>query len=218
MSAIERQANASALESNYASEIDDALQFLKDCLSSASHPIASTKFSPDSAVFLHLLTSVCPKIPIIWVDTGYNTRDSIRYVEYLQSTLDLNLKTYRPANLNPPIAPELGTPAHDAFTYATKLEPFHQALKELEPDLWLSSLRRYQSAHRSTLAKQEAISSGLSKCYPMLDWSPAAVDAYRRVFNLPIGPDVYDPTKGLPLRECGLHTKLWSAADSQVSR
>ena len=38
--------------------------------------IASTSFSPNSAVMLHLVAQVAPDLPIVWVDSGYNTRDT----------------------------------------------------------------------------------------------------------------------------------------------
>ncbi|MFK8080711.1 MAG: phosphoadenosine phosphosulfate reductase family protein [Granulosicoccus sp.] len=197
---------------------DETLTCVEHSLKSAIRPVASTKFSPDSAVFLHMLTRISPDIPIVWVDTGYNTRDTLLFATHLTETLGLNLITFRPANAQSMEIPEIGTPAHDAFTFTMKLEPFQRAFKELQPDLWLSSLRRFQSSHRDKLSARETISPGLVKSYPMLEWSADAVELYRQKHALPSGPDVYDPTKGLPQRECGLHTRRWCATDSTIAQ
>ncbi|MFK7859340.1 MAG: phosphoadenosine phosphosulfate reductase family protein [Granulosicoccus sp.] len=214
MSVASQHIRSSDSHSHSELNIDSTLACLECELATACKPVASTKFSPDSAVFLHMLTSVLPDIPVIWVDTGYNTRDTLEFAAYLRSALDLNLMTYRPENSHPMPPPELDTPEHDSFTLAMKLAPFQRAIEELKPDIWLSSIRRFQSIHRSTLTAREVVKPGLVKSYPMLEWSADDVEHYRHKHALPLGPEVYDPTKGLPLRECGLHTKRWCSVES----
>lgn len=216
MSVASQQPHNSDSFLKFESEIDSSLACLKRELETARRPVASTKFSHDSAVFLHMLTSVLPDIPVIWVDTGYNTRDTLKFAAHLKSSLDLNLQTYHPVDFQPIALPEIDSPEHDSFTFALKLAPFQQAIDEINPDLWLSSLRRFQTKHRSELPGREVIEPGLVKSYPMLEWSADCVDYYRQKHALPLGPDVFDPTKGSPLRECGLHTKQWCAEDSII--
>ena len=57
--------------------------------------VLSTSFGIQSAVMLHLVTQVVPKIPVVWVDTGYLPVETYRFAEDLTSRLDLNLKVYQ---------------------------------------------------------------------------------------------------------------------------
>jgi len=79
-------------------------------------------------------------------------------------------------------------------------------LQSLDADLWISSLRRCDSAHRKSLEHFEVLNHHLVKAYPLLDWCADDLDTYLHENDLPKGPDCYDPTKGEPMKECGLHT------------
>ncbi len=37
---------------------------------------ATTSFGPNAAVMLYLITKVDPRISVVWVDSGYNVRDT----------------------------------------------------------------------------------------------------------------------------------------------
>ena len=104
--------------------------------------------------------------------------------------------------------PGLDEPEHAPFVETVKLEPFRRALETLGADAWLTSLRREGSAHRAALETFSNGAPGVVKVAPLLDWSEADVLRYASEHELPIGPDCYDPTKGEPMRECGLHTSL----------
>src|SRR5690554_1424520 len=58
--------------------------------------MASTSFSPNSAVMLKLITDVAPQLPIVWADSGYNVPDTYRVAEQLIKLLKPNLKVYIP--------------------------------------------------------------------------------------------------------------------------
>ena len=60
------------------------------------HTIVTTSFGPFSAVMLHLATRVQPDIPVVWVDTGYNTRETYLYAEKLIQDLKLNIRVFIP--------------------------------------------------------------------------------------------------------------------------
>jgi len=174
-------------------------------LTNSRTPIMTTKFTEDSIVLLHLVTQICPDIPVVWVDTGYNSRATLSYAAEIIDKLSLSMHTYRPRDHVITIPPELDSPEHESFVREVKLEPFGRALTELRPDAWFSSLRRYQSDHRSALPVFDVLANGILKISPMLEWSAASVSQYCDDHALPIGPPCYDPTKGEPLRECGLH-------------
>lgn len=202
------RSKASAL--NYQTQLIEAREVLNLAMSNSCRPIASTKFSPDSAAFLHLITQHMPDIPIIWVDTGYNTRETQQFAKSLTEKLKLNLVTYEPIDHTIIFPPGLDDPEHAAFSHEVKVAPFQRAMKELDADTWFSSVRRYQTAHRQSLSKFDSTNDERLKVSPLLNWTQEHIDQYIEDNDLIVGPECYDPTKGEPFRECGLHLQTAS--------
>jgi phosphoadenosine phosphosulfate reductase len=73
------------------------------------------------------------------------------------------------------------------YARLNKIEPMNRALKEIGADIWLSGLRRSQSATRvdRPLAEQQGRTM---KAYPILDWADAQVSAYFHTHHLPPHP------------------------------
>ncbi|MGB9276615.1 MAG: phosphoadenosine phosphosulfate reductase family protein, partial [Terrimicrobiaceae bacterium] len=58
--------------------------------------IVSTNFRPYEAVILHLAVQVQPRIPVLWVDHGYNRPATYRHAEELRRLLNLEIRAYLP--------------------------------------------------------------------------------------------------------------------------
>ena len=195
-------------ELNHRSRVGEARLVLELALETGRRPFVSTKFGPDSAVFLHFVTRRAPRIPVVWIETGYETRATRRFAERTAERLDLDLHVFRPQDHVFRAPPTLDDPDHPAFVEEVKLAPFRRALATLDADVWLSSIRRYQSAHRDGTTTFRTLGSGVLKVSPLLGWSAGTIERYAREHDLERGPDAFDPTKGEPFRECGLHTAL----------
>ena len=193
---------------NYRDRVRAAVATLELATSISSRPIVSTKFSGRSAVLLHLVGEVAPGTPVVWIDTGYNTRATRHFAETVSERLSLDLRVFEPLDHTLRVPPGLDEPDHPAFVETVKLEPFRRALETLGADAWISSVRHEQTAHRATLEPFAAGPPGVVKVSPLLGWRAADLERYAHEHELPIGPDCYDPTKGEPMRECGLHTRL----------
>ena len=185
-----------------------AREVIRLALVRARNPIVTTSFGQKSAVLLHLLAEQRPDIPVVWIDTTFNTRATTLFARELTARLALNLKTYRPEPAWTDDVPELADTRHADFTRRVKLEPFARALDELKPDLWFSSLRRGQTEHRAAMRHFNSSAGSLLKVCPLIDWSETDMTAYRREHGLPGGHDYHDPTKVGPRRECGLHVEF----------
>lgn len=186
-----------------------AARLIRYGLRIAHRPVVSTSFGPLSAAFLHLIARHAPGVPVVWVDTGYNTAATLAFAARVGELLSLDLHVYRPRpSVRLDFPPEPDTPEHAAFTDAVKLEPFSRAVRELQPDLWFSAIRHDQTAHRAAQTLILRTRSGLIKASPLLNWRDADVGAYLRRYGLPDEPDYVDPTKGDLKRECGLHLKF----------
>jgi phosphoadenosine phosphosulfate reductase len=173
--------------------------------------ICTTNFRPFEAVILHMVTRVQPDIPVVWMDSGYNTEATYRFADEVARTLNLNLITYLPKRsrahreaIDGPV-PGLDDPRHEAFTEEVKLEPFARALREMAPSVWFTALRASDTAVRAQMQPVSLNQDGLIKVAPLLNWTSKDLYQYLVEHNLPNNFDYFDPTKGEDNRECGLH-------------
>ena len=58
--------------------------------------INTTSFGRNAAVMLHLVSEQDKSVPVVWVDTGYNLRDTYLVAEKLIRDLELNMHIYSP--------------------------------------------------------------------------------------------------------------------------
>ncbi|EKU52065.1 MULTISPECIES: phosphoadenosine phosphosulfate reductase family protein [Acinetobacter] len=190
---------------------NDAEKLIEWALSLNEKAIVTTNFRPFEAVILHMLTRVKPDIQVVWMDNGYNTETTYKYVDEISKLLNLNLLTYLPKRsrahreaLEGPV-PALDDPKHEAFTAEVKLEPFERAIRETAPKVWFTALRATDTAVRAEMDPVSINPDGLIKVAPLLKWTSKDLWEYMQKHNLPDNEDYFDPTKGEEHRECGLH-------------
>jgi phosphoadenosine phosphosulfate reductase len=111
----------------------DAAGLIEWAVSQPGPALVTTSFSPFSGVLLHMVTQQRPDMPVLWMDTGYNTPETYRYAEALALRLALNLQIVHPRRsrahreaVEGPV-PEPGDPRHEAFSREVKIEPFWTA-------------------------------------------------------------------------------------------
>ena len=179
-------------------------------LSQAKRPILTTNFGPYEVVILHAVSSIRQNVPVVWCDSGYNTRETYLHAEKVKEQLGLQVDLYVPkqsaAHRNVTLGiPDIDTPAHNLFTQQVKLEPFSRAMKQHNPDVWFTNLRKDQTAFRANLdIVTEA--NGVLKIAPFFYSAEQELDEYLAEYKLETEKRYYDPTKALTTRECGLHT------------
>jgi len=175
--------------------------------------IATTSMGRNAALMLHLVSQVDSTVPTIWVDTGYNLRDTYIVAERLIRDLELDIHVYSPLMTSerrnaimggiPTIDEE---ERHTAFTEQVKLEPFNRALQDFQPEIWLTGIRREETEHRKSLDIVSRDNRGIIKVAPIFYWSEDQVEDYMDDNQLPTCRHYFDPTKVADGRECGLHT------------
>ena len=175
--------------------------------------IVSTNFRPYEAVVLHLATQAEPRIPVLWVDHGYNRPATYKHAEELRRKLNLDLKPYLPrltaAHRDAVYGAVPETDNEEAlkqFSAQMKLEPFQRGMKELAPKVWITALRKVQNPNRAEL---DIVSHdgnfGALKVSPVFYWTDQEMEQYLKDHDLPNEWDYYDPAKADEKRECGLH-------------
>ncbi len=194
--------------------------------------VMSTSFGIQAALTLHLVVSVIPEIPVIFIDTGYLFPETYRFAEQLTERLNLNLKIYHPRTTAARQEAlhgkrwEQGRKQLEAYNLENKVEPMNRALSELGASAWISGLRRAQASTRTHLRPLER-QNRTYKLHPVIDWNERDVYEYLNANGLPYHPlweegyasvgDVHSSAKiidgmsaedsrfnGLK-RECGIH-------------
>ena len=179
-------------------------------LSKSKNSIVTTSFGVYSSAILHVVTSQRNNIPVIWCDTGYNTRETYEYTKNQKVNLNLNLQIYTPNQTRGYIDVTLGMPTvddpkHEEFTELVKLEPFRRALNEWNPDIWFTNIRKGQNEFRDSKNILSLSNDGILKVSPFYHWADEELDNYLQEHDLPKNLDYFDPVKALQSRECGIH-------------
>ena len=179
-------------------------------ISFSKNPVITTNFRPYEVAILNAVTEVKKDIKVIWCDTGYNTVQTYKHAEEIIEKLDLNIQLYSPkqtaAHRNVVLGvPSIDDPKHVVFTEQVKLEPFARAMKEHQPDVWFTNLRKGQTAFRNSIDVVSQSKDGIIKVSPFYNWSDEQLDAYLEGIGLPNEFTYFDPTKVESNRECGLH-------------
>ena len=155
--------------------------------------VLSSSFGAQSAVMLHLVNQVVPKIPVVLIDTGYLFPETYRFIDELTEKLDLNLKIFRsdssPAWQETRFGKlwDQGLEGIERYNRINKKEPMERALKELRAGTWFSGLRRVQAKTRAQTAPIE-LKRGRFKVHPIFDWTDRDVGRYLKENGLPYHP------------------------------
>ena len=150
-----------------------SVEIIRWAASLGKRTMITTSFGDHSAVILHLVTSIIPDTRIIWVDTGYNSSATYRFADKLMRELDLKVDVYTPEmtsarrNVLMKGIPEVGEPLHEEFTRQVKLEPFERAIREAQPEIWITGLRREQTEHRKNMDIVTRSEEGYLKIAPV---------------------------------------------------
>lgn len=199
-------------DANKSLEGASAKEIVKWALAFEGKAIVTTNFGPQEAVLLHMVNKVAPDTEVLWIDSGYNMPQTYKFAAAVTEKLKLNLTVYTPlfsaARRDAVMGgiPMIGDPAHAEFTEQFKLGPFKRAMKEVNADIWLTAVRREQTAVRQEMDTVALGPNKVIKVSPLLDWTLADMQAYLEKHSLPDETRYFDPTKAEADRECGLHT------------
>lgn len=199
-----------------------------------------SSFGADSVALLHLVASVAPKTPVVFIDTGKLFGSTLRYRDEIVARLGLT--DVRVARPDPAVLTTQDVDAGlwlrdpDKCCSVRKVAPLAKALSGF--DAWISGRKRYQGNSRAHLPLIEADGHRV-KVNPLADWSKADIAGYRDIHDLPEHPLVADgyPSigcmpctervgegegersgrwRGMGKTECGIHLGL-AAFDTQAS-
>jgi phosphoadenosine phosphosulfate reductase len=176
--------------------------------------ILSSSFGADSALMIHLVTRVIPRVRVVFIDTGYLFPETYRFAEELRERFALDLRVYSPllsAARQEALYSKLWTGSEEdlaRYQRINKIEPMDRALSELSPRAWIAGLRADQSPFRATLRPVE-LQNGVYKVHPVLGFRGEDVHHYLCQHDLP-----YHPLHSLGYRSIGdVHSTRISSKD-----
>lgn len=185
--------------------------------------LVTSSFAATSAYFLHIISSIRSEQVISFVDTGFHFPQTLAYRDGLIKRFDLKVKDLRGDDYQHEwsVKNKLYESDPDFCCSINKVQP----LEIIKPNyhIWVSSLMRWQTDHRSQLDIFEE-RRGIIKFNPMVDVTREERDAYIAEHDLPFHPMVAEGFSsigcthctvagegrsgrwaGKPKTECGLH-------------
>jgi len=189
-------------------------------------------FGAEAAVLLHLIGSIRPNIPVLFLETGKHFPETLEYRDTLAKQIGLtNVQNIRPEEATLVAKDETGlrwSYDPDGCCDIRKVLPLKAALAPY--DAQFSGRKAFQSKTRENLPRFE-VEEGRLKVNPLIDWSKEQIEAYIADHNLPAHPLVAegypsigcapctnkvaegeDPRSGRwsgwDKTECGIHTPI----------
>lgn len=185
--------------------------------------LVTSSFAATSAYFLHIISRIRPEQVIHFIDTGYHFPQTLEYRQYLIDLFGLKVQDVRAEDWKHQftLSEQTWQRDPDFCCSINKIEPLDSIKPNFE--VWVSSLMRWQTDHRSSLEVFEW-RRGILKFNPMIDVTRAERDAYIGEHQLPFHPLVAEGYssigcthctvkgegrsgrwEGKPKTECGLH-------------
>ena len=159
-----------------------------------------SSFGAESAVLLHLIGSIDPAVPVIFLETGKHFPETLAYRDTLIKAIGLTgVRNVTPdADL---LAKKDETGLRwsydpDGCCEIRKVIPLKAALAPF--DAQFTGRKGFQSKTRAGLPRFE-VEEGRLKVNPLADWDKARVDAYLTEHDLPVHPLV---AQGYPSIGC----------------
>jgi phosphoadenosine phosphosulfate reductase len=172
---------------------DSAFDFLSTRLSRAENFCVTSSFQAEDMVVLHMLRQIEPRVPVIFLETGYHFPETIEYRDRMAADWYLNLINVEPEMTVAQQESQFGIlnqTAPDRCCAIRKVNPLFRALAQYET--WVTGLRRQQSKSRANLQLDEpfALPTGhtLAKLSPLAEWTTRDVWHYAGTRGIPLLP------------------------------
>lgn len=151
-----------------------------------------SSFGAESAVLLHLVASVDPSVPVLFLDTGKHFPETLAYRDLLAARLGLDIVVLTPDPADLAARDETGlrwSYDPDGCCAIRKVRPLEKALAGY--DASFTGRKAFQARTRANLPRFELDTSdaqGRLKINPLIDWDPGQIEGYFIQHDLPRHP------------------------------
>ncbi len=149
-----------------------------------------SSFGAESAALLHLVASIDPAVPVLFLDTGKHFPETLAYRDTLVERLGLTgLRVLTP---DPELlAKKDGSGLRwsydpDGCCEIRKVLPLDAAMAGF--DASITGRKAFQASTRNALPRFEVDAAGKLKVNPLADWTKADIEAYFATHDLPRHP------------------------------
>jgi phosphoadenosine phosphosulfate reductase len=151
----------------------------------------TSSFQAEDVVVLHLVRELVPRVPVLFLDTGYHFKETYEYRDRLAAEWNLNLINVLPKQTVAEQEAQFGIlnqTAPDRCCGLRKVEPLFASLEPYR--IWFTGLRREQSKSRAELQTvgDFTLPSGhpLRKISPLALWTTRDVWQCAEKFEIPL--------------------------------
>lgn len=173
----------------------DPLAILGWAVSTIDRLAVATSFQSSGLVILHMMRTIKPRVPVLFLDTGFHFDETLQFKDRIAEMWDLNVVVLRGEHGSARRQAEIYGPAlyqrdPDKCCFINKVEPLQRALADY--DGWISGLRRDQSPLRAAtpIVEAQMLPSGdeVMKIHPLAHWTRDDVGAYVAEHGIPTHP------------------------------
>ena len=154
------------------------------------HVILTCSFQHDGVVLAHMLRTVAPQVPVVFINTGFHFAETLAYRDEIRRRFGINLVELDPIMPRDEFAWAHGLDLYarnpDLCCHINKVEPLKRYLPGVRA--WINGRRRDQSNTRQAIRPVEAFQSDLYKINPLAAWTSRDTFYYMEQHDIPMHP------------------------------
>jgi phosphoadenosine phosphosulfate reductase len=151
---------------------------------------ATSSFQTQSVPLLHIVSKTVPKLPILFLDTGFHFPETLQFRDELIKRYKLNVVNVYPQVGHDKFIREYGELYKrdpDMCCYINKVEPLKRALGNY--NAWITGIRRDQTKNRRDIKiVSYQPDTDLYKICPLATWTDRRIWQYHNKYKLPEHP------------------------------
>jgi phosphoadenosine phosphosulfate reductase len=156
----------------------------------APDAVLTMSFQHEGVVIAHMLRTIAPDTPILFIDTGYHFPETLAYRDELVSRFGFpirNLTSVMPrAEFVAKYGDDLYNRDPDLCCKINKVEPMQLALRGVRA--WINGRRRDQAVTRTKMPIAERLQGGIVKVNPLANWTSRETYRYLMQHDIPTHP------------------------------
>lgn len=172
-------------------KIADARRLVGAQLANSEKACVTCSFQAEDMVVLHLVRELLPRVPVLFLETGYHFNETYEYRDRMAAEWQLNLINVEPAQSVADQEAQFGILNQTAPDRCCALRKVGPLFASLEPyNEWFTGLRREQAKTRANLQPSDVFTlptgKKLQKISPLAEWATRDVWQYAAAYNIPL--------------------------------
>jgi phosphoadenosine phosphosulfate reductase len=152
--------------------------------------ILTCSFQHDGVALAHMLRSIAPEVPVVFINTGFHFPETLAYRDEIVGRFGLKLVELHPVMPREEFAARHGLDLYarnpDLCCHINKVEPLRRFLPGTRA--WVNGRRRDQASSRHAIQVVEIHQDGLHKVNPLAGWTARDTFYYLQHHDIPLHP------------------------------